>query len=602
MDKILDELKKMEEINIDFKKSAENERTMKSKEKEIAKMYENAQLKMIGTEEREQALKEYEEKKNRLEKINELKKAGDKEIEEKFENKKKAIIEEIDKRLENYEKIEQEKEKMEEAKKERDEEVLKLEGQKNAYSKIAQNSKKDIANILEKLNNGERVSMDRLTDAQNEYKANVSKVISIENRIKELNDKEFEISEDIEKNPEEISDLQYLKSRIVGIKISELDKIKEDPFVEKYGKEERKDENDKPGENSEKGSNDGKDKSGENSGKDSNDEKDKSGENSGKDSNNEKDKSGENSGKGSNDEKDKSGENSGKGSNDEKDKSGENSGKGSNDEKDKSGENSGKGSNDENDKLGVKTPKYKDTIVLDAYNNKLVVNGVRKDYLEVFRKDGKKLKEDSDLAIGSLFAGDKKMVKYIDYGLLKALDDKDRNLALEYLNVIRGGGVKSSSESAEILKNAIDIKYKFNNDLNTFFSFRKKKIARKAVELGIAEIEGINDKSLAKRIIERMSKAKNIKLFGTKEKVKEIASGDVKTIAQQDKEKTIEKIKEDRANGSRIMQNVKVDDSVKENLNTVSKKYSETENEVTNEIGKDVRKIVAENNESEIGE
>ena len=542
MDKILDELKKMEEINIDFKKSAENERTMKSKEKEIAKMYENAQLKMIGTEEREQALKEYEEKKNRLEKINELKKAGDKEIEEKFENKKKAIIEEIDKRLENYEKIEQEKEKMEKAKKERDEEVLKLEGQKNAYSKIAQNSKKDIANILEKLNNGERVSMDRLTDAQNEYKANVSKVIGIENRIKELNDKEFEISEDIEKNPEEISDLQYLKSRIVGIKISELDKIKEDPFVEKYGKEETKDENDKLGENFEKGSNDGKDKSGENSGKDSNDEKDKSGENSGKDS------------------------------------------------------------NDENDKLGGKTPKYKDTIVLDAYNNKLVVNGVRKDYLEVFRKDGKKLKEDSDLAIGSLFAGDKKMVKYIDYGLLKALDDKDRNLALEYLNVIRGGGVKSSSESAEILKNAIDIKYKFNNDLNTFFSFRKKKIARKAVELGIAEIEGINDKSLAKRIIERMSKAKNIKLFGTKEKVKEIASGDVKTIAQQDKEKTIEKIKEDRANGSRIMQNVKVDDSVKENLNTVSKKYSETENEVTNEIGKDVRKIVAENNESEIGE
>ena len=557
MDKILDELKKMEEINIDFKKSAENERIMKSKEKKIAKMYENAQLKMIGIEEREQALKEYEEKKNRLEKINELKKVGDKEIEEKFENKKKAIIEEIDKRLEKYEKIEQEKEKMKEAKKERDEEVLKLESQKNAYSKIAQNSKKDIANILEKLNNGERVSMDRLTDAQNEYNANVSKVIGIENQIKELNDKEFEISEDIEKNPEKISDLQYLKSRIVGIKISELDKIKEDPFVEKYGKEETKDENDK---------------------------------------------SGENSGKDSNDEKDKPGENSEKGSNDEKDKSGENSGKDSNDEKDKSGENSGKDSNDENDKLGGKTPKYKDTIVLDTYNNKLVVNGVRKDYLEVFRKDGKKLKEDRDLAIGSLFAGNKKMVKYIDYGLLKALDDKDRNLALEYLNVIRGGGEKSSSESAEILKNAIDIKYKFNNDLNTFFSFRKKKIARKAVELGIAEIEGINDKSLAKRIIERMSKAKNIKLFGTKEKVKEIASGDEKTIAQQDKEKTIEKIKEDRANGSRIMQNVKVDDSVKENLNTVSKKYSETENEVTNEIGKDVRKIVAENNESEIGE
>ena len=33
---------------------------LRAKEKEIAKMYENAQLKMIGTEEREQALKEYE--------------------------------------------------------------------------------------------------------------------------------------------------------------------------------------------------------------------------------------------------------------------------------------------------------------------------------------------------------------------------------------------------------------------------------------------------------------------------------------------------------------------------------------------------------------
>ena len=509
MDKILEELRNMEEINSDFKKNLENELAIKNKDEEIKAMYENVQLKMIGTVEREQALKEYEEKKNKLEKIKELKKAGDNEIEEKFKNKKKAIIEEIDKRLENYEKIEQEKEKMEEAKKERDEEVLKLESQKNAYSKIAQNSKKDIANILEKLNNGERVSMDRLTDAQNEYKANVSKVIGIENRIKELNDKEFEISEDIEKNPEEISDLQYLKSRIVGIKISELDKIKEDPFVEKYGKEETKDENDKPGENSEKGSNDGKDKSGENSGKDSNDEKDKSGENSGKDSN---------------DEKDKSGENSGKDSNDKKDKSGENSGKGSNDEKDKSGENSGKGSNDENDKLGGKKPKYKDTIVLDAYNNKLVVNGVRKDYLEVFRKDGKKLKEDSDLAIGSLFAGDKKMAKYIDYGLLKVLDDKDRNLALEYLNVIRGGGIKSSSESAEILKNAIDIKYKFNNDLNTFFSFRKKRIARKAVELGIAEIDGISDKSLAQRLKESLSKVKNVKLFNVKQKPKALVA------------------------------------------------------------------------------
>ena len=41
----------------------------KNKDEEIKAMYENVQLKMIGTVERDQALKEYEEKKNKLEKI-----------------------------------------------------------------------------------------------------------------------------------------------------------------------------------------------------------------------------------------------------------------------------------------------------------------------------------------------------------------------------------------------------------------------------------------------------------------------------------------------------------------------------------------------------
>ena len=84
MDKILEELRNMEEINSDFKKNLENELAIKNKDEEIKAMYENVQLKMIGTVEREQALKEYEEKKNKLEKIKELKKAGDNEIEEKF--------------------------------------------------------------------------------------------------------------------------------------------------------------------------------------------------------------------------------------------------------------------------------------------------------------------------------------------------------------------------------------------------------------------------------------------------------------------------------------------------------------------------------------
>lgn len=380
MNKILEELKNMEEINSDFKKNLENEKALKGKEKELKEMYENLQLKMIGTEERSEALKEYEDKKNKIEDIRSKKEVCDKDIEEKFEKQKKKIIEEIDKKLEIYEQAKQEKIKNQQEEKERNEKVSQLERRRNAYSKIAQNSRKDIANMLEKINNGERVNMDRLTDAQKEYSANSKKVINIEDEIKELNEKKIEISQDIEINPEEISDLQYLKFRIVGTKISELDKIKEDPFVDKYGKKE--------------------------------------------------------------------------------------------------------------------------------------------EALGLYRKEGKSLKEDNELAIGSLFSADKKMLKYIDYGLLKALDSQDRNLALEYLNVVRGGGIKSASESAEILRNAVDIKYKFNNGLGTFLSFRKKRTARKAVELGIAEIEGINDKSIVQRINEMLSKVKNTKLFNIKEKPK----------------------------------------------------------------------------------
>lgn len=460
MNKILEELKNMEEINSDFKKNLENEKALKGKEKELKEMYENLQLKMIGTEERSEALKEYEDKKNKIEDIRSKKEVCDKDIEEKFEKQKKKIIEEIDKKLEIYEQAKQEKIKNQQEEKERNEKVSQLESRRNAYSKIAQNSRKDIANMLEKINNGERVNMDRLTDAQKEYSANSKKVINIEDEIKELNEKKIEISQDIEINPEEISDLQYLKFRIVGTKISELDKIKEDPFVDKYGKKEIQGMDD----NSEKNSKE--------------DSKEKN--NSEKEPKEELNGENDNLGK-------------------EKTKI----------ENDNFGKN--KDENPQNEKI---------QILLDEYYNKIVINGKKEEALGLYRKEGKSLKEDNELAIGSLFSADKKMLKYIDYGLLKALDSQDRNLALEYLNVVRGGGIKSASESAEILRNAVDIKYKFNNGLGTFLSFRKKRTARKAVELGIAEIEGINDKSIVQRINEMLSKVKNTKLFNIKEKPK----------------------------------------------------------------------------------
>ena len=483
MNKILEELKNMEEINSDFKKNLENEKALKGKEKELKEMYENLQLKMIGTEERSEALKEYEDKKNKIEDIRSKKEVCDKDIEEKFEKQKKKIIEEIDKKLEIYEQAKQEKIKNQQEEKERNEKVSQLESRRNAYSKIAQNSRKDIANMLEKINNGERVNMDRLTDAQKEYSANSKKVIAVENEIKELNEKKIEAPEGAEITPEEISDLKYLKARVIGIKSNEIDKVKDDPFVNKYGKEETAQEKDKDS--------------------DTKPEKPQE-ENNNSDTKPEKPQEENNNSNTKPEKPQEENKNS-----DTKQEKPQEENYNSNDKPNNTEKDANEGSQDK-----------KTTILLHEYYNNITINGKRVDALKAYRKEGKSLKEDNELAIGSLFSADKKMLKYIDYGLLKALDSQDRNLALEYLNVVRGGGIKSASESAEILRNAVDIKYKFNNGLGTFLSFRKKRTARKAVELGIAEIEGINDKSIVQRINEMLSKVKNTKLFNIKEKPK----------------------------------------------------------------------------------
>lgn len=103
-----------------------------------------------------------------MEKLKELKKGFDEEVKSDFEEKKQKITEKINNEIELYEKNKQMNEKTNIARNERDEEVKTLESQKNAYSKIAENSKKDIDNIMAQLNNGENVSMTRLTDARND--------------------------------------------------------------------------------------------------------------------------------------------------------------------------------------------------------------------------------------------------------------------------------------------------------------------------------------------------------------------------------------------------------------------------------------------------
>ena len=262
MDKILEELKEMEKINEKVERGLEYERQIKAKEENVKRLYENLQLKMIGSIDRENAQNEYDSNKANLEKLKELKKGFDEEVKSDFEEKKQKITEKINNEIELYEKNKQMNEKTNIARKERDEEVKTLESQKNAYSKIAENSKKDIDNIMAQLNNGENVSMTRLTDARNEYNANSKKVKEIDSQIENLSAKQFKL---IDFNEEELSDLSYLKIRLSSLKLEDIDKLKKDLFVIKYDKDENNTKNENEtkseGENNAKNGNETKSES-----------------------------------------------------------------------------------------------------------------------------------------------------------------------------------------------------------------------------------------------------------------------------------------------------------------------------------------------------
>lgn len=260
MDKILEELKEMEKINENVERGLEYERQIKAKEENVKRLYENLQLKMIGSIDRENAQNEYDSNKANLEKLKELKKGFDEEVKSDFEEKKQKITEKINNEIELYEKNKQMNEKTNIARNERDEEVKTLESQKNAYSKIAENSKKDIDNIMAQLNNGENVSMTRLTDARNEYNANSKKVKEIDSQIENLSAKQFKL---IDFNEEELSDLSYLKIRLSSLKLEDIDKLKNDLFVIKYDKDENntKNENETKSEDENKAKNENETKS-----------------------------------------------------------------------------------------------------------------------------------------------------------------------------------------------------------------------------------------------------------------------------------------------------------------------------------------------------
>lgn len=515
MDKILEEFKNMEEVIKTAQKVKSGEDIIKNKENDVASLYEKMQLKMIGSPDREMVQKEYEQKSEELRKLKELKDAADKKVNASFESQKKNIVEQIDEEISKYVKTKEDRKNAEEA---RDKEIAQLQKEKEIYTKIALNSKKDIDNLLEKLNNGENVSTDRLADARNEYKANTKKTIDVKNKIEDIKNKEFK---SIEENAEEFSDLMYLKTRIAHLTINDINKIKEDEFLKKYGKE----------------------------------AKDEKIENENKESKNVE--------------------------------------KTIEDEKTKNDDESKKDEKIEKNETPKKNQKGINEIILDVSNDKIVINGKEKLFYKKEYKNRKQLKNDNDLAINSYFYNSK-AIKNIDYALLSTLNKINKNLAMNYLNVIRGGGIAeygTAEESLARLKNVIEFKYKFDRSSRVFANLKAKRLARAAHKIGLAELEGISEKSFFDNIKETFAKIQNTKLLKGKEEIKTLSSGSENSVKTQ-KQKTIDLINEDRRKDG-VRAAIKID-----NENNKLEENAQKMEKETQEMMKDnVKEIINEDNE-----
>ena len=529
MEKILEELKNMQEFSKRVNKNLEREVKIKERQDEVKTLYENMQLKLIGSADREVAEKKYNEKKDELDKILEAKKTVDNDIKSDFDEQKKKIVNQIDKEVSGYVKTKQDRENAEKA---RDEEVKKLEKEKLAYIRIALNSKKDIDNILDKLNNGENVSTSRLADARNEYKANARRALEVKNQMEDIKNRQFK---SIEENEEVFSDLVYLRTRITNLKINEIEKISGDDFLTKYdskSKEQEKEPETKVKENVHN----------ENVEKKSN----KKLEEKSKD----------------------------KEQNDKKENKSET--------KQRKVEN-------------IVNTQRKNVIVLDVSNNKIKVNE-KSLYYKQEEKNKKQLKLNSHLAIKRYFLNDKKKMKNIDYALLSILTKCSETLPLEYLNVIRGGGISgcgTPEESLAKIKSVVELKYKFDKGAGILSDFRIKKIARAAHQLGLAELEGISEKSFFDKVKDKFS---NTSLFNVRKKPRELTSG--KNNAE-----NVKTEKENKSDIKQVMKEYKVGKEVVNKTNEISREYNENEKidsikQIVKEVNKNAKN--KENNE-EIG-
>ena len=607
MDRILEELKKMESLSSTYSTLKKNIVELMDNKKKTLKLKENVKNMKILSNDRRIKKNLYLKRESLESELGHSLMHYCTELSKNFKQQKQKVENEIDKECEKIK-----GQYIKDMKTKNAKEIEALNKENAAYKKILDNLKKDIDNILNEINSGNVANAGKLKDKQSEYNANKTKINDIDKKIKVMKNVTID-----EKSIDGYTRLLKLKDKVSKMKVSDLEKFSAKNFLNEDDKNNKKDEEprtmaDLYDENGNYIGTAPKGKEDNNKGNDGNKGK-------GKDDNKNNDKEKDEEPRTMADLYDENGNYIGtapKGKEDNNKGNDGNKSKGKDDDK-----NNDKEKNEEprtvNELYDTKgnyigtAPKVK--FVMNVPEKKLNVNDININRLS--KKDEKELKNDSFLAIKSYFYKDKN-IKNIDFTLLSTLNKLDKNLAMDYLNVIRGGGISgygTAVESLDRLQNAVQFKYQFKRGIGTLFKTKDKRIARAANRLGLAEIEGISEKGFLDIIKDKFPKSKR---FKANEKIKAIPSGEAKTIAQLDKEKTIEGIKEDRANGSRVVpkekditfkKDMQVDETTKKNIRNVSRKYSEVEKDTTSKIGEDVKNIVAEANaqgkqEPEVGE
>lgn len=221
-------------------------------------------------------------------------------------------------------------------------------------------------------------------------------------------------------------------------------------------------------------------------------------------------------------------------------------------------------------------------MILDISGNEINITGKDKLFYKAEVKNKEEIKE--KYALGSYFTGHERAEKLVDYALISALeniDDEENSIVNSYLRIIRDGKSqdedvkKEVQECLEKINNAVDITYKFNKENGIFANWKEKRIARYAKKMGIASLEGISEKSIFEKIKGKFKRNKDTVAFEKNEKPKALVSG----------EKAEEKEKRD------VHSMYEVSDDVKQNIDKVSKKYSEQEKEEEKHRAEEVEKI-----------